>query len=237
MSIQIIEPTNLLAAQDAEDSHSTQIETWDAYRPLSLLAIASLALSICSAVAFADPMFVPAGIVLALLLFWFHRRIVHQQDYVRGQGLSLAALGITLLFTVSSIAAHTIEYLTEVPADAMRLSYEQLQPDDRDPEAWIAKMKSLDGKKVFIKGYAFPGNTNAGIRDFMLCRDKGDCCFGGQPKISDRVLVQIANVKGIEYTSSLQKFTGTFRYQPTKFAVQTANGNEIWYILEVAEKL
>ncbi len=35
MSTQIIEPTNLLTAQDAEDSYTTQVESWDAYRPLS----------------------------------------------------------------------------------------------------------------------------------------------------------------------------------------------------------
>ncbi len=92
-------------------------------------------------------MFVPVAIVLALVLLWFHRRIVQQRDYVRGQSVSLAALLMALLFCVSSIAAHTIEYLTEVPADAMRLSYEELQPDERDPEAWIAKMKSLDVRR------------------------------------------------------------------------------------------
>ena len=50
---------------------------------------------------------------------------------------------------------------------------------------------------------------------FLLVRDQGDCCFGGNPKITDRVLVQLAEPTGIDFTPRLTKVAGRFRVQPT----------------------
>jgi hypothetical protein len=45
-------------------------------------------------------------------------------------------------------------------------------------------------------------------------RDQGDCCFGGNPKITDRVLVQLADAAGIPFTPRLTKIAGTFHVRP-----------------------
>ncbi len=50
---------------------------------------------------------------------------------------------------------------------------------------------ALEGKKIFIKGYIYPGREKDGIRQFLLVRDQGDCCFGGNPKITDRIQVTL----------------------------------------------
>ena len=49
-------------------------------------------------------------------------------------------------------------------------------------------------------------------------RDQGDCCFGGNPKITDRVLVQLAdpvNPKGIDFSPRITKIAGKFVVRPT----------------------
>ena len=51
--------------------------------------------------------------------------------------------------------------------------------------------KELDGKKVFIKGYMYPSSQMTGIREFVLCRDNGTCCFGGQPRLTDMIRVKL----------------------------------------------
>jgi hypothetical protein len=49
---------------------------------------------------------------------------------------------------------------------------------------------------------------------FLLVRDQGDCCFGGNPKITDRVLVQLADAGGVEFTPRIVKVAGRFRVEP-----------------------
>lgn len=171
-----------------------------------------------------------------ILAWWAWRNARTYRDEVRGVALATAALTISLFSTVGGLGAFVYEYVTELPPGYERLGFQTLQQDERDPAAWQEKLKALDGKKVFIKGFALAGNENAGIVNFILCADQGDCCFGGNPKITDRVLVQLTDTTGITYTKNLQKFSGTFHYRPTKNAVQVSNGGDVWYILEGAEK-
>jgi len=70
--------------------------------------------------------------------------------------------------------------------------------------------KELDGKKVFIKGYVYPGREKNGIRTFLLVRDQGDCCFGGDPKITDRILVTLKRSVAASATPRLHKLAGVF---------------------------
>ena len=58
-----------------------------------------------------------------------------------------------------------------------------LQPDPKVigevvPNSAVA----LNTEKVYIKGYVYAGSETAGIQKFVLCRDAGTCCFGGNPK-------------------------------------------------------
>lgn len=219
-----------LAAADDEDN------AWNNYRPLSMLAVMSLVVSLVSLVALANVLLVGVAIIATLLAWWAWRNANTYREEVRGAGIALAALLIGLFSTVGGVGAFAYEYITELPPGYERLGFQTLQPDERNYEAWQEQLKELDGKKVFIKGYALAGNQNTNIVNFILCADKGDCCFGGNPKITDRVLIQLTDTTGINYTDYLQKFTGTFRYRPTKNAVDVSNGGDVWYILEGAEK-
>lgn len=227
-TVELVE-TSRAAADEDDDS-------WNTYRPLSMLAVMSLVVSLVSLVALSNVLLVGVAIIATLLAWWAWRNARTYREEIRGVELALAALVISLFSTVGGVGAFAYEYITELPDGYERLGFQKLQPDERNYEAWQERLKALDGKKVFIKGYALAGNENTGIVNFILCADKGDCCFGGNPKITDRVLVQLTDTKGIKYTDYLQKFTGTFHYRPTKNAVDVSNGGDVWYILEGAEK-
>lgn len=222
-------PSPRAAERDDDDA-------WSEYRPLSMLAVVSLVVSLVSLIAFANVLFVSFAILATFLALWAWRNARANRDEIRGVGLATAALSIALLSTVGGLGAFAYEYITELPDGYQRLGFQALQPDERNLAKWQEQLKALDGQKVFIKGYALAGNENTGIVTFILCADKGDCCFGGNPKITDRVLVQLTNKDGIKYTDYLQKFTGTFRYKEIKNAVQVSNGGDVCYVLEGAEK-
>ncbi len=217
------------SARDADDA-------WSEYRPLSMLAVVSLVVSLVGLIAFVDVLLVSFSILALVLAWWAWRNARQHQNEVRGGSLAAAALVISSVATFGSLSLHAYEYATELRPGESRLSFAQLQPDERDFAAWEESLRALDGQQVLIKGYALAGNENKGIQNFILCADKGDCCFGGNPKLSDRILIKLTNKAGIDYTDRLQKFAGTFRYQKLKSAVQVSNGGDVWYVLEGAEK-
>jgi hypothetical protein len=125
------------------------------------------------------------------------------------------ALGIAFLIGGWTLAG--VVYATEVPEGYERLNYSALQPDENTPgEVIPPDVKKWDGKRVFLKGYAYPGAQQQGIKKFVLCRDNGDCCFGGQPKLTDMVLVELKEPLSLTYSRRVQRVAGTFRVSPAQ---------------------
>jgi hypothetical protein len=130
----------------------------------------------------------------------------------------LAAKGAILLSTLSLIGG-TANYIyllkTTVPADYLRITYEDyLGPGAGGPIPDSAQ--KLDGKKVYINGYMYPTNQGYGMTRFVLCRDNGTCCFGGQPKLNDMVEVKVKPGLTIDHTSSLRGIGGVFHARAEK---------------------
>ena len=122
-----------------------------------------------------------------------------------GTEYALAASGVS----------HAYEYATELPEGFVRLSYADLQPAEGEPATSVPESaRQMDGRDVLLKGYIYPGKQPHGIVQFLLVRDQGDCCFGGNPKITDRVLVHLADPDGIEFSPRLRKIAGRFQVRP-----------------------
>ena len=68
-----------------------------------------------------------------------------------------------------------------------------------------------NGKKVFMKGYTFPGKSKKNLSKFLMVGDFGLCCFGGDPQPTHSVKVSFKNGQKIDYSQRVRKLTGTFR--------------------------
>ena len=85
-------------------------------------------------------------------------------------------------------------------------------------------VRALDGKKVFLKGYMYPMRQTTGLPSFVFCRDSGDCCFGGTPKIEDMIVVKMAGDLTADYKPGLVSVAGTFELRKdfeTRFGGET----------------
>lgn len=180
------------------------------YRALSSAAVASLVLGVLSSAALLDwPMVcVPAiGMILGVYAV---KTVRQRRDELSGAGVALAGLLLSIGFLVAGVGRLSYVYATEVPTGHVRMSYADLQPDPNGPSNRIPETaRALNGKKVFIKGYPLPGSQQTGITQFVLCRDQGDCCFGGKPKITDRINVQLMGDLSMNYRLRLWKVGGT----------------------------
>jgi hypothetical protein len=187
------------------------------YRAISTLAIISFLLGSVSILALlAWPLAVlPAAGWCAGLIAW--RQIEARSTELTGRGFALAGMGLSMLFLVSGIARLSYIYVTELPEGYERISFDQLQPDARQPDELVpAAAQSLDGKRVFIKGYVYPTRFLNRIKTFVLVPDKGTCCFGGNPRLTDMIEVNLQGPLELKYTTDLRKVAGTFRVSAKK---------------------
>ena len=202
------EPLDSTNGQDAEGS----------YRAVAGTAIAAAVTAALSPLAFFDWSLavVPAvGIVLGAMAY---RTIVQRPDVFTGRPLAIGAIVMSAVSLVAGLITLSRAYAAELPDGYERLNYGLLQPLPGDPsDAVPDTARTMDGRNVLLKGYIYPGKQQTGITQFLLVRDQGDCCFGGNPKITDRVLVQLkdpSHPKGIDFSSRLTKIAGRFVIRP-----------------------
>lgn len=213
-------------ASDGRDYYET-------YRVLSSSAVASCVLGALSAACLlAYEYGVALGIVpvLAILLASRALWVIYQNpEEFTGKRLAIAGLAMASVFLTVGMATAGVVYATEVPEGYTRIHYQQLQPDEDSPgQIMPPSVMELDGKRVFIKGYAYPRAQQEGIKQFVLCRDNGDCCFGGSPKLTDMILVDLVDPLRLTYSRRIQRLAGTFRVKPA----QAADVGGVLYQLE-----
>jgi hypothetical protein len=185
------------------------------YRSLSGTAIAAACVAALSPLVFLGWSFLAVPIVGVVLAAVALGDVSRRPEAVTGRGLALAALAASLATLVAGGGFLAWDYAQELPPGFVRIHYGLLQPLPGDPPTAAPDAAlELDGRDVLLKGYMYPGSRQQGITEFLLCRDQGDCCFGGDPKLTDRVLVRIADPRGIAFTQRLVTIAGRFRVEP-----------------------
>jgi hypothetical protein len=127
-------------------------------------------------------------------------------------GRRSAQIGLALSVLCLASAWPLKGYLdaSEVPPGYKKIGYDILQAKEGNgPVPDTAK--ELDGQRVFIKGFVYPGRETTGVKKFVLCRDNGDCCFGGQPKLNDMIQVTLKEPLSLNYDTTMRNLAGTFR--------------------------
>lgn len=138
-------------------------------------------------------------------------------------GRTLASLGLTLslLFLFGGVGYGGYVYATEVPDGYTRISFSTMKPDEIQERGGLAvppDVTSLEGQKVFIKGYIRPDSITVtrGIDRFLLVRDNNQCCFGDVSKIKyyDQIDVAMAGDRRVDYSQGVIRIGGTLHVEP-----------------------
>jgi len=206
-----VEP-NVHVDRDAHDDYDPAVD----YRALSAAAVSTFALGLLSPLAFLDIWLGLVPLAALLLGFVALRQIAKRPDEYTGKKLAIVGLALAVVFMIGGGTYQSFVYSNELPGpDFVRASYAELQPYEGDPCTKLSpETLALNGKKILIKGYVFPGQRQSGITQFLLVRDQGDCCFGGNPKVTDRILVQLKDPKGFDFSGKLFKVAGEFHIVP-----------------------
>jgi hypothetical protein len=188
------------------------------YRAIAGTAIAAAVAAALSPLAFLDWSLAVVPILGVVLGIMAYRTITQRPDEFTGRPMAIGAVLVSAVSLVAGLVILSQAYAAELPEGYERLNYGLLQPLPGDPpDAVPDTARAMDGRNVLLKGYMYPGKQQTDITQFLLVRDQGDCCFGGNPKITDRVLVQLkdpGHPKGIDFSSRLTKIAGRFAIRP-----------------------
>ncbi len=192
------------------------------YRPIPSLVPISMAFVLISLVASIWDVLLVVPFVGATLAVMALRQIRHSQGTLSGGWLACASLMLQVVMFVAFAALHVYSYATEVPAGYERINF----TGDISKKGFTVQngqpgihpdVQKLVGQKVMIKGYMYPQKQERGLKSFVLCRDNGDCCFGGQPKVTDMILVKMNGDKTAEFHDNkvMVSVSGVFQAEPT----------------------
>ena len=122
-----------------------------------------------------------------------------------------------VLCFIAGAGMHSFIYATEVPDGYRRISFAELKASSRgtDANGYPARVEDFDGQRVFIKGYVRPpSGKKYELKNFIMVGDFGDCCFGGDPAITDVVAIKIKSEDTVNYGYGLRRIGGTFKLNP-----------------------
>ena len=176
-----------MAAQGQLDG--TQRRYGAQYRAVSQAAVASV---VCGGLSFLT-VFGAYFIVLpaaGLALGWnAWQRIREVPGELTGTGLAWTGMVLSVVLGALGGGALWAYELREVPWGYTKVTWDDLQPDRTDPSELIPpKAKDLAGKRVFIKGFMYPGRQSIGIKEFIMVPTVGHCAFCS-PKISSTEMI------------------------------------------------
>jgi hypothetical protein len=200
------------------------------YRAVSKSAVACMAFAVMSVLlAFVSELFVVLpmlGVAFGLAALSAFRKYPGE---LVGKPVAMIGFFLSLILLVSSAGYHTWVYATEVPEGYTRISYADLKPGPRSPTPFAKQTEEFDGQKVFLKGYVRPGDKQRGLKNFILVGDFGSCCFGGNPKITDIVAVNIISDDTVDYSLRKRRIGGEFRLHKIAQRVDEKDIPQIYY--------
>lgn len=170
------------------------------------------------------------GVVLSVVAMSAIRR--YPKEYA-GRPLAMFALVAHVVMLAVSIPTHAYIQATEVPEGYRSISFSELQPDPEKGEYGLPKLAfDLVGKPVFIKGYVHPAVASSGkVDNFILVRDYGTCCFGGQPPPTHMVEVKIVGTAPrLKYMQRVVRLAGKFAVTPPQARESLDVQNVVYYL-------
>ena len=79
------------------------------------------------------------------------------------------------------------------------------------------KVEKLNGNMVEITGYIYPTRQTRNIREFILMKDLGTCCYGPKTQWTHFLQVEIPKDQDpVNYSTDPITVTGKFRLEPEK---------------------
>jgi len=148
------------------------------YRAVSILAVIAFVLSLFTPLMLLSNWFILFPLIGAMCgIFGLYNILACPFDYT-GRGFALGGIIFSFLLGIGAAGWGIWHYYFNIPYGYTAVQFLELRPDEKThrlPEH-ILKIAE-ENRKVYIKGYMFPGRQYSGIQNFMLVRTQEHCKF------------------------------------------------------------
>lgn len=186
------------------------------YRAINRMAVLSLVFGVLSVLTlwhWALGLIPAAGALLGYLALL---QIREAPEELTGRGLARAGLVLSVTFGLLGYGVLAVARAREFPPGYERVTHRDLQPDPTVPGQLIPdKAFDLQGKKVGIEGYMYPGRQPTGLKTFFLCPAIPNCPFcSPNPKPTEMIRVTLEGDLSLDYTTHRILVGGRFHVDP-----------------------
>lgn len=191
------------------------------YTSLSPWAPVALVLGVASLMALTNNIF---GLIIAFMAIIVclvaAMQIRRMKDIYRGFGMAMCGLMLSTSCLVAGSWKLHYDYHHEVPEGYLRVNF----PNEISKLEFVyfgnsrrlhEKVAPLIGQKVFLKGYMYNLEKLTGLKEFVFLKDNGECCFGGEPKPYDMMVVRMPEGKTTDAFRSMIAVSGTLNADVT----------------------
>jgi len=187
------------------------------YRKVSAAAVASLLLGLLSALTFFHWSLVAIPLASAFFCWLAFEKIRETPGELTGRPLAITGAGLGVVFGIMGLGWLLFAHASELPPGYERITYEMLQPDPANKKEIVPQTAvELADKRVFLKGYMYPGRQQVGLREFVLCPAIPDCNFCRiDPKPTEMIQVKLEGDLVTRYTTNLVRIGGYLRVDST----------------------
>ncbi|MEO1996774.1 MAG: DUF4190 domain-containing protein [Planctomycetaceae bacterium] len=189
------------------------------YRPVPTLVPIAVCCGLVSLTSFVFLSAITIGVVGQILSLMALRRIRRSEGTLSGTPFALVALALCIVVPIAGVGYQMYEYHDELPDGYHRVNF----PREISAKQFVIKegqrelhqdVKPLDGQAIFIKGYMYQTKEAKGLRRFVLLKDNGECCFGGDPKPYDMIGVRMQGTKKVDSVEGMVAVGGVLRANP-----------------------
>jgi len=180
------------------------------YRSVSLAAVLSIVFGVPSVLTFFHWSFwlVPA---IGVVLGWTALGRIHRApEDLTGSILARVGIGLCVVLGLVGAGGSRLVEARQIPPGYRAVSFDDLQPL---PGQLVPKIAhELEGKKIFITGFMYPGRRSTRIRQFVLVPSRSHCGFcSRQLKSSEMIDVRLSGDLTADFKTSTSRVGGIFR--------------------------
>ncbi|MCL2005844.1 MAG: DUF4190 domain-containing protein [Planctomycetaceae bacterium] len=148
------------------------------YRAVSVLAVIALVLSLFTPLMLLSNWFILFPLLGAICgIFGLYNILSCPFDYT-GRGFALGGIIFSFVIGIAAAGWGTYLYYFNIPYGYTAVSFLEMRPDERTGRVPEHIMQlAQEQRKVYIRGFMYPGRQLSGIQNFILVRAKEHCKF------------------------------------------------------------
>lgn len=177
MTLDVTETTFKSVFDDTEGSYEFDVAAQSRYQSVSLFAVLSVVLGLLSILTAFGWLFAFIPVVGILLSLWAQHRILRSPETTTGMRVAQVGLWLSVAMWLVGTIGWLYVQAREVPHGYKPLTFKMMQAEGKGATMVPPEIEQYDGKRVYLKGYMYPGRQTIRLKQFLLVPTKGHCKF------------------------------------------------------------